>query len=49
LLGTNEKSELDGSFDNVKCKLANEVESNVSFCAVNQFNIVARAGNNAVK
>ena len=42
-LGTNEQAALNG--DNTKCLLENENNSNPSYCAINDFNIVARAGN----
>ena len=42
-LGTNEQSALNG--DNTKCLLENEFKSNPSYCAINDFSIVARAGN----
>lgn len=47
LLGTNDQDALDGS-DN-SCRLANEANSDPTYCAVNQFDIVVRAGNEAAE
>lgn len=45
LLGTNEQTALTGSDSDIQCKLPNDANANPSYCAINQFNIVARAGN----
>jgi len=47
LLGTNEQAALTGSYVSTACSTEDDNNSNVSYCAVNQFNIVARAGNTA--
>ncbi len=49
LIGTNEKDTLDASSGPIKCRLPDDVKSDPTYCAVNQFDIVARAGNNAAE
>lgn len=49
LIGTNDQTTLNGSFNSTQCLLANDKKSNPSYCAVNQFDIVARAGNNVAE
>ena len=49
LIGTNDATTLDGTFDVTKCKTDSDRDSNPSYCAVNQFNILARAGNDDAK
>jgi Tfp pilus assembly protein FimT len=44
-VGTNDQDALSGTYDSTICKTVSEVNANPSFCAVNQFDIVARAGN----
>lgn len=49
VIGTNEKDTLDASSGSMKCQLPDNVKSDPTYCAVNQFDIVARAGNKATK
>ncbi len=48
-IGTNESTSLDGLFDGTTCKPDSVADSNPSYCAVNRFDIVARAGNDDAK
>lgn len=45
LIGTNDQTALTGSYDSTACRTASDVNSDPSYCAVNQFDIVVRAGN----
>jgi len=47
LIGTNDQQALTGSYNGTTCRTANDADSNPSYCAVNQFDIVVRAGNTA--
>lgn len=49
LVGTNEKDTLDIVSGSKKCKLPDDVKSDTTYCAVNQFDIVSRAGNKAAE
>jgi hypothetical protein len=42
IIGTNDRSALES---NMECKPPNDSESNLDYCSINRFNIVARAGN----
>ena len=48
LLGTNNQAALIGESADTECRPPSDEQSDPSYCSVNQFNIVARAGN-AVK
>lgn len=45
LIGTNDQSALTGVLSTKTCKLPGVAGADLSYCSVNQFNIVARAGN----
>jgi type II secretory pathway pseudopilin PulG len=45
LLGTNEQTALMGDSAGTECRPPNDPLSDVSYCSVNKFNVVARAGN----
>jgi len=49
LVGTNEAGTLDVISGSKKCKLPDDAQSDSTYCAVNQFDIVARAGNKAAE
>jgi type II secretory pathway pseudopilin PulG len=45
LIGTNDQTALKGSSNSTACLLADDAKSDPTYCAINQFDIVARAGN----
>jgi hypothetical protein len=45
VVGTNDQSVLNVADGSTKCNLPDEANSDPTYCAVNQFDIVARAGN----
>lgn len=47
LIGTNDQNALTGSSGGMTCSTPDDVNSDPSYCAVNQFDIVVRAGNSA--
>ncbi|MCX6728880.1 MAG: prepilin-type N-terminal cleavage/methylation domain-containing protein [Candidatus Saccharibacteria bacterium] len=49
LIGTNDQTTLSGSSDATTCLTANNVKADSNYCAINQFDIVARAGNKAAE
>lgn len=46
-IGTDDQTTLTGSGNSTVCLPENNINSNPSYCAVNQFDILARAGNRA--
>lgn len=44
VIGTNDTATLNGSFDSTECKLSDDANADQTYCAVNRFDIVARAG-----
>jgi hypothetical protein len=49
LIGTNDQTTLTDASGSTECLLANDVNSNPTYCAVNKFDILARAGNKAAE
>ena len=47
LIGTNDQKALTDNYGAKECKTLSEINSDTAYCAVNQFDIVARSGNTA--
>jgi type II secretory pathway pseudopilin PulG len=45
LIGTNNQTAMQGSFDTTACRPPSDINSDPSYCSINQFSLVVRSGN----